>query len=264
MRESHGQCVPQVARKKQDITATRPGLLGLFPCHFDNRRPSLVIFFSFSAVIGRAWHDSPPGQRGEAHHDKEFLESVGSWVCCRCSYCRVPSRTIIPKPWPRSAPERGDTKSESERAIDADPEISKQKADIESKSIVDLPAYAAHEEGVPGCVRYVRALLSDPDRAQEERWEIEATRSPRFGIKRAGLLTSIKSDLINIGVRPKQAIGDLSGAVPAVDHSQLSAQLARVGVASFGLMIGPLLVVEIAQDWGTARSSLRPAATLRR
>jgi hypothetical protein len=46
---------------------------------------------------------------------------------------------------------------------------------------------------------------------------------------------------------------------PPVDHSQLSTQLARVGVVSFGLMIGSPLVAEIAQDRGGA-----PAPFLRR
>jgi hypothetical protein len=45
--------------------------------------------------------------------------------------------------------------------------------------------------------------------------------------------------------------------VPAVDHPQLSAELARVGVAGLGLMIGPLLVIEIAQDRGGATAALR-------
>jgi excisionase family DNA binding protein len=47
--------------------------------------------------------------------------------------------------------------------------------------------------------------------------------------------------------------------VPSVDHIQLSAQLVRVGVASVGLVVGPLLVVEIAQDRSGA-----PAAFPRR
>jgi hypothetical protein len=43
---------------------------------------------------------------------------------------------------------------------------------------------------------------------------------------------------------------------PAVDHIQLGTQLVRVGVASIGLMIGPLLVIEIAQDWGLVQLEL--------
>ena len=48
----------------------------------------------------------------------------------------------------------------------------------------------------------------------------------------------------------------LAGAASAVDHSQVSAQLARVGVASVGLTIGPLLVVEIAKDRSGASAAL--------
>ena len=44
--------------------------------------------------------------------------------------------------------------------------------------------------------------------------------------------------------------------VPAIDHSQLSAELARVGIACLYLVIGPLLVVEIAQDRGGASAAL--------
>ena len=44
--------------------------------------------------------------------------------------------------------------------------------------------------------------------------------------------------------------------MPSVDHSQLSAQLARVDVASVGLMVGALLVVEIAQDQSLPKASL--------
>jgi hypothetical protein len=40
----------------------------------------------------------------------------------------------------------------------------------------------------------------------------------------------------------------LAGAVPAVDHFQFGAPLTRVSVAGVGLMVGPLLVVEMAQD----------------
>jgi hypothetical protein len=47
-----------------------------------------------------------------------------------------------------------------------------------------------------------------------------------------------------------------SGAAPAVDDSQLSAQFARVGVASVCLVIGSLLVVEIAQDRSGASTAL--------
>jgi hypothetical protein len=88
-------------------------------------------------------------------------------------------------------------KAECERAIDSDPDISKQKADIESKSLVDLPTIAAHQSGIPSCVRYVRALLSDPDRAQEERWEIEEL-DRQDSESSAPDLTRIESDLSNI------------------------------------------------------------------
>jgi hypothetical protein len=44
--------------------------------------------------------------------------------------------------------------------------------------------------------------------------------------------------------------------VPAIDHSQLSAELARMGVAGVGLVIGPLLVVEIAQDCSGAPAAI--------
>jgi hypothetical protein len=47
---------------------------------------------------------------------------------------------------------------------------------------------------------------------------------------------------------------------PAVDHFQLSAQFARVGVASLCLVIGSLLIVEIAQDRGGAPAALRRRA----
>jgi hypothetical protein len=50
---------------------------------------------------------------------------------------------------------------------------------------------------------------------------------------------------------------------PPVDHSQLSTQLARVGVASIYLVVGPLLVVEIAQDRsGAAAGERRPRLLL--
>jgi hypothetical protein len=44
--------------------------------------------------------------------------------------------------------------------------------------------------------------------------------------------------------------------VPAIDHSQLSAELARVGVAGVGLMIGPPLTVELAQDHSGAQAAI--------
>jgi hypothetical protein len=68
-------------------------------------------------------------------------------------------------------------KAECERSFDASPNASKNRAEIESGEVVDLPTIAAHGwelgEKFPSCVRYVRALLNDPDRAQAERWEFE-------------------------------------------------------------------------------------------
>jgi hypothetical protein len=51
-------------------------------------------------------------------------------------------------------------------------------------------------------------------------------------------------------------VSSLAGAAPAVDHPQLSAQLARVGIAGVGLMIGPLLVIAVAQDRSGAPAAI--------
>src|SRR5262249_48362290 len=122
----------------------------------------LVIFFPFPALIGGLTR-SDRGAKTEAIHDRYDLENVGSWVCCWRANCRIPSRAIIRIPSCRylTASEAA-LKAECEKAFDATPDASKNRADIESKWVGDLPTIAAHRGEFPSCVRYVRALLNDP------------------------------------------------------------------------------------------------------
>jgi hypothetical protein len=90
-------------------------------------------------------------------------------------------------------------KAECEKAFDATPDASKNRADIESKWVGDLPTIAAHRGEFPSCVRYVRALLNDPYRAQAERWELEEldrqdSSAPDLS-NIESVLSSIESDL---------------------------------------------------------------------
>ncbi len=64
--------------------------------------------------------------------------------------------------------------TECENAIGADPQLAQQREHFQSVLVFDMPTFFAVKKRVPSCVSYVRALLSDPDRATEERWEIDA------------------------------------------------------------------------------------------
>jgi len=62
---------------------------------------------------------------------------------------------------------------------------------------------------------------------------------------------------------PGLHVCSLAGAAPPVDHLQLSVQLPRVDVASLCLVIGPPLVVEIAQNRSRAGDIPEPSISLR-
>jgi hypothetical protein len=84
-------------------------------------------------------------------------------------------------------------KDKCEKEIDADPKVSSEMREVERMFIIDVPTIIAHGEGqsrngsFPSCVKYVRALLSDPELGPEERWKIHELE-----------LGSIQSDLSSI------------------------------------------------------------------